>query len=181
MPAKKDGMFDQERIFDNLEDGGPNIGKWSVRATIQPSKNAYKAVINLSAVPWETRDFPSKPGNVDAASYPNIHVRLFDAVSFNGKNTEEMGLPFFSLFSYHEEGELGLDTEGDHRQFTENVIEAVTAFFASSKKPECVALADWLNMFPQNNGEPEHDDILSQFVFPVWKPTSDGGTSNDGE
>ena len=54
---------------------------------------------------------------------------------------------------------LGLDTEEDHRQFTESVIEAVTAFFTSSKKSVCVSLADWLNMFPENNGEPVHDDI----------------------
>ena len=178
--VKKDGLYDQERIFDSIEDGGANIRKWSIRATIQPSKSAHKATISLGAVPWKTSDFASKPGNVDAASYPNIHIKFMDAVSFNGCNSEEMGLPFYLLLSYHEEGRLCIDTKSDCRQFTENLMEAVTSLYQAAKKPVCLNMENWLEAFPANNGEPDHDDIASKFTFPDIQTTNDT-ESNDGE
>ena len=178
---KKEGLFDQERIFDSIEDGGANIGIFSIRATVQPTRSAFKGSVTISAVPWSGTDFTTKPGDVEAPSYPNIHLKMFDNVPYNGKNTEDMGLPFYTLLSYVRDDEFVLNNEEDINTFTRKLIKAVTHFYASAKKPVSLPMEDWRKMFPANNGEPTHDDIPSRYTFPT-ADERDGGrdVSRDG-
>ena len=129
---KTDGRFTQEKLFLTLEEEGANVGNWCIRATICPTKSAYKAQVVISALPWATNDFARNlHGRVEATGYPNIHVKALEA-PHNGRNEEQQGLPMFPLIVHTGRGRLDLSEERDWETASDNIVEAVKSFWSAA-------------------------------------------------
>ena len=141
--VKSDGMITNDKWSLPVEDGGANIGEFSIRANIRLTKNVNKVILVISALPWSTSEFDDHPGNCQAPSYPTIHIKSLD-VGHNGRNNEEMGLPMFPLLFYLDEDTPTLESEDERTLISDNLVRAVRAFWLSAKVPVNVPYGDWL-------------------------------------
>ena len=164
---KAEGKFIQEKVFASLEEEGANVRNWCLRATVCPTKSAFKTQLVISALPMATIDFArTLRGRVEAPGYPNIHVKVLDAFH-NGKNEEQHGLPMFPLIMHSEREELDLSEDADWEMASDNIVEAVTAFWSGASQCVHLPIAEFNAMIPAGEGQPIHDNIPCQLVFGV--------------